>query len=692
MKKQLSWFEIILIIVILSAYIYAAFSDAFNLPNRWFIRDDAYYYYKIAQNISEGHGSTFDGINQTNGYHPLWMLVCLPIFALARFDQILPLRVLILVTGLFHVATTLILYRLVSKAISPVAGMLAALYWAFESYILVFLYKTGVEATVALFFIVLLLYQLYKFEKTWRKNPPALIQIAMLGLLASLVVFGRLDLIFFALVVGISIVFRESPLRYLLPLDILAIVASVLLAFITRLGISSYYDSTTSALIMLSAGLLIKIPILYFFGLYDRPSNWKPLSIFWRLLLAMGAGSAVLSVLLLLGGSLHIFTSFSRIVLLSDAAFSFGFLLLIRVGAYIFRIKTDPAPRLSPAQQLQLQWKNWLRDGSIYYGIVGGTLAIYMLWNKLAFGTSTPVSGLVKRWWGTFAVNVYGGSAKTYLAFFALDPYSDFNAWKPFTTTWRDWTNALLYRESTQFGNPAWQQNFFLVLAILSVFTVLFLLIRKNKSAQAVVSAGIIPLFVGSWIQIFAYNVTGYAAPKEWYWLTEPILLTIVTVLVIDKVLEFCLKRSKITNTLVWLLVAWFGVRTAYSYWHDTYLLNPYGQTPASAPYMDLVPYIESHTRPGDIIGMTGGGNLGYFIHDRTIVNMDGLVNSIGYFEALKNGTGADFLYNKGVRYVFANPDLLNSLPYRGQYVNRLEPLVSWGGKDLMRLLPKPAP
>jgi hypothetical protein len=88
---------------------------------------------------------------------------------------------------------------------------------------------------------------------------------------------------------------------------------------------------------------------------------------------------------------------------------------------------------------------------------------------------------------------------------------------------------------------------------------------------------------------------------------------------------------------------------------------------------------------------MTGGGNVGYFIHGRKIVNMDGLVNSSRYFDDLKNGKGADYLYNIGVRYVFANPDLLNALPYRGQYTDRLEPLVSWGGKDLMRLLPKPA-
>ncbi len=513
----------------------------------------------------------------------------------------------------------------------------------------------------------------------------------MLGILASLVVFGRLDLIFFALVVGISIVFRESPLRYLLPLDILAVVVSTILAFISRLGIASYYDSANLALIMIGVGLLIKIPILYFFGLYSPPSNWKPLSVLWRLLLAIAVGSGILAVLLLLGGALHIFTSFSRTILLMDAAFSLGLLLVIRVAAYVFRLRTAPAPDISPVDYLKLQWKNWVRDGIVYYGIVGGTLSIYMLWNQLAFGASSPVSGLVKRWWGTFAVNVYGGSAKTLLAFFAADPYSDFNAWKPFTTTWSDWTNGLLYQNATKLGNPTWQQNFLIILVGLFVLGGLILLISRGRTTQSVVHAGIIPLFVGSWMQILSYNILGYAAPKEWYWLTEPILVTIVTVLLLDKASAFLIKRSYVTRLLIWVLVAWFGLRTAYSYWHDTYLLNPYGQTPASAPYMDLIPYLESHTKPGDMIGMTGGGNVGYFIHDRRVVNMDGLVNSMGYFDALKNGTGADYLYNSGVRYIFANPDLLNSLPYRGQYTNRLVPLFSWGGKDLMRLTPKPA-
>ncbi len=38
--------------------------------------DDAWYYGEIGRNLAEGHGSTFDTLNATNGYHPLWQVVC----------------------------------------------------------------------------------------------------------------------------------------------------------------------------------------------------------------------------------------------------------------------------------------------------------------------------------------------------------------------------------------------------------------------------------------------------------------------------------------------------------------------------------------------------------------------------------------------------------------------------------------
>lgn len=38
--------------------------------------DDAYYYFQIAENVARGNGFSFDGLRPTNGYHPLWMMVC----------------------------------------------------------------------------------------------------------------------------------------------------------------------------------------------------------------------------------------------------------------------------------------------------------------------------------------------------------------------------------------------------------------------------------------------------------------------------------------------------------------------------------------------------------------------------------------------------------------------------------------
>ena len=44
----------------------------------------------------------------------------------------------------------------------------------------------------------------------------------------------------------------------------------------------------------------------------------------------------------------------------------------------------------------------------------------------------------------------------------------------------------------------------------------------------------------------------------------------------------------------------------------------PYNHWSPDTPYMDIVPLLEEHTEPGSLIGLTGGGNVGYFIHDRT--------------------------------------------------------------------------
>ncbi|HPD62550.1 MAG TPA: hypothetical protein PLP77_04035, partial [Anaerolineaceae bacterium] len=103
--KRFSSFSVLLQLGIfllgVSGSIYVAFTPANSMMN-WYSNDDAFYYYKVAQNVLSGHGFSFDGINLTNGFHPLWMVICLGVFWLSRFHLLLPLRVLIVISGVLN--------------------------------------------------------------------------------------------------------------------------------------------------------------------------------------------------------------------------------------------------------------------------------------------------------------------------------------------------------------------------------------------------------------------------------------------------------------------------------------------------------------------------------------------------------------------------------------------------------------
>lgn len=79
--------------------------------------DDAYYYFGIARNLADGHGSTFDQINLTNGYHPLWMLVCVVPYKLG-LDDLVAARVLLAVQVVVGWGGALsVVAQLVSRAV-----------------------------------------------------------------------------------------------------------------------------------------------------------------------------------------------------------------------------------------------------------------------------------------------------------------------------------------------------------------------------------------------------------------------------------------------------------------------------------------------------------------------------------------------------------------------------------------------
>ena len=62
--------------------------------------DDSFYYFEIARNFARGFGLTFDRINLTNGFHPLWLGICIPVYWFG-FDGLTAVRLLLSIQFLF---------------------------------------------------------------------------------------------------------------------------------------------------------------------------------------------------------------------------------------------------------------------------------------------------------------------------------------------------------------------------------------------------------------------------------------------------------------------------------------------------------------------------------------------------------------------------------------------------------------
>src|SRR3972149_3649273 len=82
--------EIFFLLLALIPALYIAFCNP-NTILDWYSSDDGFLYFQVARNLAAGHGFTFDGINPTNGFHPLWLLLIPPIFALAQVNLLIPL-------------------------------------------------------------------------------------------------------------------------------------------------------------------------------------------------------------------------------------------------------------------------------------------------------------------------------------------------------------------------------------------------------------------------------------------------------------------------------------------------------------------------------------------------------------------------------------------------------------------------
>jgi hypothetical protein len=114
--------------------------------------DDAFYYFQVARHAAAGGGFTFDGVHETNGFHPLWLFLLVPVFWLLPGD-VPPLRAIALLQAALAAGAAAALYRILRGRIGRAAAFAAALAVAAAPGA-PSVFRSGMESTLLLCFML----------------------------------------------------------------------------------------------------------------------------------------------------------------------------------------------------------------------------------------------------------------------------------------------------------------------------------------------------------------------------------------------------------------------------------------------------------------------------------------------------------------------------------------------------------
>lgn len=161
------------------------------------LADDAYFYLGIARNLALGNGSTFGGLVATNGYHPLWLAMIVPLFGVA--SEVEPVRLLVLaLSGVLWLVAGYVYWRLATRLFGPLPALLAspllihlATYGTGGSIGVMFM---GMEGAVLIPLTLASLYLAHRDAMFAERAPPTGATLRF-GVALALLVLARLDMI-----------------------------------------------------------------------------------------------------------------------------------------------------------------------------------------------------------------------------------------------------------------------------------------------------------------------------------------------------------------------------------------------------------------------------------------------------------------------------------------------------------------
>jgi len=672
-NKKLIIFVFFLILSFLPQ-IFVLLSQPDNLMN-WYLTDDAFYYFKTAQNIAEGNGITFDGLASTNGFHPLWMVICVPVFALARYDLFLPLRVIAAIQILLNTASGYLLYLIFSKNISKTTAWIVAIFWMFFPPIHELTTKSGLEAGLNAFMLITLIYALSKLS--WGESDKNHFwEIFWVGLCGAGVLLSRLDNIFILIMIGVWLVFRGKRISNISQVDFLLILVSATASFFFRLESNeNIFDYLSFLYLLIGFSLVIKPTFLYLFRCYESNPKKTTIRYLIKPFLAISLSSGLIFMILtVLHDVLHVLKGFPRSAVMIDWVIS-----LLLIGGYHLCLIRRYLVNESKKEDVSLEnnWRIWISRAVGFFSPISITLIIYLIINYRYAGVAMPVSGQIKRWWGTLPNTVYGQPIKTFTGVIGelFDPSPERGPFwllmKPLNSVANKLKNFLGYPQTEHVFDPV--NISFIAGLIILVVALLFFGKQFGKFKKYAINLALLPIFTGTLFHAMSYKSTGYLHAKSWYWIGEIILIILFLSILLTIILEIVEERSwgKKLISISTLLVCgaiWgaFSLSILQQFPLD-------GKVPLEYDIDGEVQFIRSQTKPGDVIGMTGGGFTAYFVPDRTILNLDGLINSADYFRRLQDGEVTEYLLEKNMRYVYGEELIyLDSDPYRWTFADTL--------------------
>jgi 4-amino-4-deoxy-L-arabinose transferase-like glycosyltransferase len=213
----------------LAFHLAVAWQDIGTLARNGFLYDDGFYAFKIAENIADGKGATFDGIHPTTGFQPLYVFLLVPAFMLSGDNLVAPIYIALSLLAVFTCLTAYFIYRICARYVGRRASLTAALIWAFSP-IVTKQSANGLETALATLMIAVAV--CYYLERIRSVENPGSGRFMILGILLGIMVLARIDGVLLILVMMLDYLVllraRRVPSRRLARLSFVPIGVCIL--------------------------------------------------------------------------------------------------------------------------------------------------------------------------------------------------------------------------------------------------------------------------------------------------------------------------------------------------------------------------------------------------------------------------------------------------------------------------------